>query len=49
MQPREPQHQLEVAKSGDLEGERLRVDAMNTKLGGEVVGDGAGGKDAAID
>ena len=30
LQPRKPQHQLEVAKSGDLEGERLRVCAMNT-------------------
>ena len=49
MQPGKPQHQLEVAKSGDLEGECLRVDAMNTELGGEVVGDGAGGRDAAID
>ena len=48
-QPGEPQHQLEVAKSGDLEGECLRVDAVNTELGGEVVGDGAGGRDAAID
>ena len=30
LQPGKPQHQLEVAKSGDLEGECLRVDAMNT-------------------
>ena len=30
LQPGKPQHQLEVAKPGDLEGERLRVSAMNT-------------------
>ena len=30
LQPWKPQHQLEVAKPGDLEGERLRVCAMNT-------------------
>ena len=48
MQPGKPQHQLEVAKPGDLEGEHLRVNAMNPYMGGEVVGDGAGGRDAAI-
>ena len=30
LQPGKPQHQLEVAKPGDLEGERLRVSAVNT-------------------
>ena len=49
LQPWKPQHQLEVTKSGDLEGECLRMDAMDTGLGVKVVGDRPDGRDAAID
>ena len=49
LQPRKPQHQLEMTKPGDLEGKCLRVNALDTKLGGEIVGDRPGGRNAAID
>ena len=49
LQPWKPQHKLEMAKSGDLEGECLRVKPVYAKVGGEVVGDRAGGRNAAID
>ena len=38
-----------MTKPGDLEGKCLRVNAMDTKLGGELVGDRPGGRNAAID
>ena len=49
LQPGKPQHELEMTKPGDLEGKCLSVNAMDTKLGGEVVGDRPDGGDAAID
>ena len=38
-QPWEPQHELEVAQSGHLEGKFLGMGAMDTDAGREVVGD----------
>ena len=49
LQPGSPQHKLEVAKSGDLEGECLCVSSMNAEMGGKVVGNGSTGRDTAID
>ena len=48
LQPWKPQHKLEMTKSSDLEGECLRVKPMYAEVGGEVVGNGASGRNAAI-
>ena len=49
LQPWEPEHKLEVAQSGDLEGEGLRVGTMDAQVRGEIVGNRTSGRDAAID
>ena len=49
LQPRKPQHKLEVAKSSNLEGECLCVSPMNAEMRGKVVGNATSGRDTAID